>query len=58
MASSDMYSVSSFHYELYHDAWSFKLADLIDPVPDSAYLAQPVCPQGDNIYGTIDLNYP
>ena len=43
VASSDVYSLSGYHFYLTHAAYSFNFADLIPPVPASAYLCQATC---------------
>ena len=52
VASSDVYSVSGYHFVITHAAYPFNFADLAGPVPASAYLAQASCydsgsPMGD-----------
>ncbi|EMC98562.1 hypothetical protein BAUCODRAFT_430818 [Baudoinia panamericana UAMH 10762] len=49
MASSDVYGVSGYHYFLEQVAYSFNFADLIPPIPASAYYCMPQCwESGDN----------
>lgn len=43
VASSDVYSVSGYHFVITHAAYPFNFADLAGPVPASAYLAQASC---------------
>lgn len=43
LASSDIFSVSGYHFELSHAAYSFNFADLAAPIPASAYLCQANC---------------
>lgn len=43
VASSDVYSLSGYHFYMTHAAYSFNFADLIPPVPASAYLCQATC---------------
>lgn len=43
VASSDIYSVSGYHFQMTHAAYPFNYADLIPPVPASAYLCQADC---------------
>lgn len=43
VASSDVYSLSGYHFYLSKEAYSFNFADLIPPIPASAYLGQATC---------------
>lgn len=43
VASSDVYSLSGYHFYMTHAAYSFNFADLSPPVPASAYLCQATC---------------
>ncbi|KAK3670727.1 hypothetical protein LTR78_009419 [Recurvomyces mirabilis] len=55
VASSDVYSVSSYNYDLFDYAYSFNFADLNSPIPASAYLAMPDCAGSGNMG---ELQYP
>jgi hypothetical protein len=43
VASSDIYSLSGYHFYMDKAAYSFNFADLIPPIPASAYLCQATC---------------
>jgi hypothetical protein len=43
VASSDVYSLSGYHFYMSKAAYSFNFADLMPPVPASAYLCQATC---------------
>lgn len=43
VASSDVYSLSGYHFYMNRDHYSFNFGDLSAPVPASAYLAQATC---------------
>lgn len=51
VASSDVYSLSGYHFGQTHAAYSFNFADLIPPIPASAYLCQPNCQDSDGNLG-------
>lgn len=55
VASSDVYSVSGYHFFLTHAAYSFNFADLDSPVPASAYLAQANCDNSGSPLGDGDM---
>ncbi|KAK3629172.1 hypothetical protein LTR56_018180 [Elasticomyces elasticus] len=56
--SSDVYSVSGYHYNWEAAAHSFNFADLNPPVPASAFFMQQWCDSSDGIGGNLSLyNY-
>jgi len=55
VASSDVYSVSGYHYVITHAAYSFNFADLAAPVPASAYLCQASCYDSGSPLGDGDV---
>lgn len=54
VASSDVYSVSGYHFFMTHAAYPFRFQDLIPPVPASAYLCQPNCDNSESPLGDGD----
>ncbi|KAK5107369.1 hypothetical protein LTR62_001349 [Meristemomyces frigidus] len=48
LPSSQVYSVSGYHFELYDYAYQVNFADFNDPIPASAYLAMYQCSEGGN----------
>jgi hypothetical protein len=55
VASSDVYSVSGYHFMINHAAYSFNFADLAGPVPASAYLCQATCGDSGSPLGDGDV---
>lgn len=55
VASSDVYSVSGYHFVITHAAYSFNFADLAGPVPASAYLCQASCYDSGSPLGDGDV---
>lgn len=55
VASSDVYSVSGYHFMMSHAAYSFNFADLMGPVPASAYLCQASCEDSGSPLGDGDV---
>jgi hypothetical protein len=55
VASSDVYSVSGYHFMINHAAYSFNFADLAGPIPASAYLAQASCYDSGSPLGDGDV---
>jgi hypothetical protein len=55
VASSDVYSVSGYHFMTNHAAYSFNFADLAGPVPASAYLCQATCGDSGSPLGDGDV---
>ncbi|KAK3625608.1 hypothetical protein LTR56_020328 [Elasticomyces elasticus] len=53
--SSDIYSVSGYHYEWEAAAHSFNFADLNPPVPASAFFMQQWCDLSDGLGGNVSL---
>ncbi|KAK1057092.1 hypothetical protein LTR74_014404 [Friedmanniomyces endolithicus] len=49
VASSNIYSMSGYHYELYNYAWQMNFADLNDPIPFSAYDCMYNCAESGNV---------
>jgi len=49
VASSNIYSMSGYHYELYNYAWQMNFADLNDPIPFSAYDCMYGCAESGNV---------
>lgn len=52
--SSDVYSVSGYHFQMTHAAYPFRFADLTGPVPASAYLCQANCDDSGSPLGDGD----
>ncbi|KAM0717054.1 hypothetical protein Q7P37_006906 [Cladosporium fusiforme] len=55
VASSDVYSVSGYHFQMTHAAYPFRFADLIPPIPASAYLCQANCDDSGSPLGDGDF---
>lgn len=53
--SSDVYSVSGYHFQMTHAAYPFRFADLIPPIPASAYLCQANCDDSGSPLGDGDV---
>ncbi|TKA23890.1 hypothetical protein B0A54_17937, partial [Friedmanniomyces endolithicus] len=49
VASSNLYSVSGYQYELYNYAYSVNFADFDDPIPASAYFNMLHCAASGNL---------
>ncbi|TKA83318.1 hypothetical protein B0A55_00636 [Friedmanniomyces simplex] len=49
VASTDMYSVLGYHFELYNAAYQVNFADFNDPIPYSAFYGQPNCDEGGHL---------
>ncbi|KAK0973813.1 hypothetical protein LTS01_014448 [Friedmanniomyces endolithicus] len=49
VASSNIYSMSGYHYELFNYAWQMNFADLNDPIPFSAYDCMYNCAESGNV---------
>jgi hypothetical protein len=55
VASSDVYSVSGYHFVITHAAYPFNFADLAGPIPASAYLGQASCYDSGSPIGDGDV---